>query len=86
MSYSEEPGSFIDILNRFVVGTILGAAGVLMLIFPSLLDDYVAQGRRGMMKQILIYIWSTPGGIIIALLGLLIVGHAAAILMSKNKD
>ncbi len=86
MSYSEKPGNFKDILNRFVVGTILGAAGVLMLIFPGLLDDIVAQGRRGMMKQILIYIWSTPGGIIIALLGLLIVGHAVAILMSKNKD
>ena len=86
MSESDDTWSFKDFLGGILGGAALAAVGVMMIINPNGGDDVTAEGRRGLIKLLMKYIWSTPGGIVVALIGLLIVGMTIHQIMHQRKE
>ncbi len=72
MSNKTESWTIKDILGGVIGGAFLTALGVWMIINPD--GAQPSEGRRRLLKDLINWIWSTPGGIILALIGLLIVG------------
>ncbi len=68
----EESWSYKDLIGGLVFSAALIGFGAWMLVNPQGGDEVSTEGRRGLYKVILKWIWSTPGGIILALLGLLV--------------
>ena len=86
MSESDEKWSFKDFLGGLLGGAALAVVGVMMIINPNGGDDVTAEGRRGLVKLFMKYIWSTPGGIVVALIGLLIIGLTIRQAMTQSKN
>ncbi|MCR9074824.1 MAG: hypothetical protein NXI07_02175 [bacterium] len=68
----EESWSYKDLFGGLIFSAVLLGFGVWMLINPEGSDEFSTEGRRGLYKSIIKWIWGTPGGIILALIGLLI--------------
>jgi|TARA_R110000782_G_scaffold101029_11_gene187587 drug/metabolite transporter (DMT)-like permease len=81
MSDSNDSWSIKDILGGVIGGAILASLGVSMILNPD--GTQTASGRRRLLQDLINWVWSTPGGIIFALLGLLIV--AATIRQAINQ-
>lgn len=45
------------------------AIGIYMIADPGLMDGAEAGGRRGLIKQLIIWVWSWPVGILLVLFG-----------------
>lgn len=81
MSDSNGSWSTKDILGGVIGGAILASLGVSMILNPD--GTQTASGRRRLLQDLINWVWSTPGGIIFALLGLLII--AATIRQAINQ-
>lgn len=68
----EESWSYKDLLGGLIFSAALLGLGVWMLINPDGGDDFSAEGRRGLYKSIIKWVWGTPGGVILTLIGLLV--------------
>jgi hypothetical protein len=86
MPDTEDHWSIKDFLGGIIGGAALSAVGVMMVINPTGGDDMATQGRRGLIKLLMKYIWSTPGGIIVALIGLGIVALTVHAMMTQYKE
>lgn len=54
-----------------VLGALLFfAAGIFMIVNPELMEGAEASGRKSWLKQILIWIWCRPVGIILTILSI----------------
>lgn len=72
MSDSNEKWTIKDVLGGVIGGAFLTALGIWMILNPD--GAQPSEGRRRLLKDLINWIWSTPGGIALALIGLLIVG------------
>ena len=61
--------------------------GIAAIVSPDLMADAEASGRHGLLKRLVIWAWSVPGGIIAVLLGAASVWSGVkAIGRSSNKS
>ena len=73
MPDSNEKWSIKDFLGGIIGGMLLNLVGLWMLILPNARDDQPAKDSMRLIGKLLDLVWSTPGGIIILLLGIFIV-------------
>ncbi len=73
MPDSNDHWSIKDILGGIIGGMLFCTVGLWMLVLPNARDDQPAKDSAKIIGKLLDLIWSTPGGIIILLLGALIV-------------
>lgn len=56
-------------IKGVLAALVIAAFGIGMIANPDLMDGAEASGRRSIIKQVLIWIWSMPAGIILTILG-----------------
>lgn len=85
MSDSDEKMSIKEIFGGIVGGALLVIVGINMIINPDGASSDPSVGGKRFWKDLINYIWSTPGGIVVSLIGLLIVGATVHSMMTQNK-
>ncbi len=86
MSESDDTSTIKDLLGGLFWGALITGLGIWMLVDPDLGQTSEPEGRRRGLVKLLYAIWSTPGGIIIGLIGLLIIWGAISQMRSnRNK-
>ena len=83
MSKSNDKWSIKDFLGGIIGGMLLSLVGLWMLVLPNARDDQPAKDSVKIIGKLLDLIWSTPGGIIILLLGVTIVAMTAYQLVTQ---
>ena len=58
-----------DRIYLFIWGLIFFGLGLGMILNPHLMDGYVPRGRYYLGKKLLVWIWGTPAGVILELIG-----------------
>jgi len=87
MSDTETRMTIKDILGGLIGGVLIVIVGINMILNPDGASSDPSVGGKRFMKDLMNYIWSTPGGIVVCIIGLLIFGATLhqMITQSKNK-
>lgn len=85
MSDTKESWSIKDILGGLIGGGLLIAVGINMIINPDGASTDPSVGGKRLIKDLMNYIWSTPGGIVVIIIGLLIAGATVHQMIDQRK-
>ncbi len=85
MSDTKERWSIKDTLGGLIGGGLLVAVGINMIINPDGASTDPSVGGKRLIKDLMNYIWSTPGGIVVIIIGLLIAGATVHQMIDQRK-
>ena len=78
--------SFKEYFGGIVGGGVVCGFGIWMLIEPTkAFQEESGSGRGASVMRLIDAVWGTPGGIVLSLLGLAIVGGTIAALVSRGR-
>jgi hypothetical protein len=86
MSDTEERMSTKDILGGLIGGALIIIVGINMIINLDGASTDPSVGGKRFFKDLMNYIWSTPGGIVVVIIGLLIAGATVHQLYGQRKN